>query len=78
MDKDRKPPTWFTALYPGRRELTDWRGAVAFGGLMLVTIAGGWAESVLWPEHPVLAFVVMGPLALVAFGLIYLIRARTG
>ncbi len=77
MGEERDRRTWFTMRGPGRRHLTDWRGAVAFAALMLVTVVGGWAESALRPEHPVLAFVVMVPLALTALGLAALIVTRT-
>ncbi|MDP4023692.1 hypothetical protein Q8W71_13730 [Methylobacterium sp. NEAU 140] len=77
MDEDRDRRAWFTVLRPGRRRLTDWRGAAAFAALMLVTVVGGWAETALRPEHPVLAFVVMVPLALVAIGLAAVIVVRT-
>lgn len=76
MDEDREPPAWYSFYHPGRR-LANWRGTAAFGALVIVSVVGGWAESALRPGHPVLAFVVLVPLALVAIGLAALIVMRT-
>jgi len=77
MVDNRKKQMWFVSFSLGRMDIINWRGAVAFASLMLVLMTGTVVESALKPEHPVVALLVMIPLALVALGLAVVIVMRT-
>lgn len=68
---------WFVRGHPGRLVPVNWRGPVAFVALMAVLLAGAELESGLRSDHPVLAGIAMGVLAVAAIALVLIINTRT-